>query len=41
LLKIDTHIDTIVIEGSKSDVDYLNANPNKEKKINVKITYVR
>jgi len=36
----DTHVDTIVIEGKKSDIDYLNANPNKDKKIPVKITYV-
>jgi len=33
----DTHIATVVIEGSQSDIDYMNANPNKEKKLMSKL----
>ncbi|KAG4087054.1 coth protein-domain-containing protein [Neocallimastix lanati (nom. inval.)] len=36
----DTHIATIVVESDKSDIENLHQNPNKEIKVNAKITYV-
>eukprot|EP00833_Pecoramyces_ruminatium_P001418 jgi/Orpsp1_1/1175450/evm.model.c7180000053950.1 len=36
----DTFIGTILIDAKKSDIEYLHANPNKNKKFNCTITYV-
>ncbi|ORX85850.1 coth-domain-containing protein [Anaeromyces robustus] len=36
----DTFVATFLIEGKKSEIDYLHAHPNEDKKFNCTITYV-
>ncbi|ORX85849.1 coth-domain-containing protein [Anaeromyces robustus] len=36
----DTFVATFLIEGKKSEIDYLHSHPNEEKKFNCTITYV-